>query len=229
MRFASAFASVLCVCLSHICASHSARFRVAPPPRQRRRRPPSLPAVEVIQKQGPAVTSSRPVQKKTRAKKTGGRRFAAAAAPAARQHASRPERSRPNGADNGAVHMSPVRRRDPECRARWRGRGHRDRARKVRRVDSSRRCKSTCRASSSATRRATATRGTLHTAASRHRPVNGRAQGLAVYQNGVRINETFGDIVNWDFLPSNAIDGMSIVGANPVVRPQRPGRCRSAS
>jgi outer membrane receptor protein involved in Fe transport len=47
-------------------------------------------------------------------------------------------------------------------------------------------------------------------------PVNGMAQGLAVYQNGVRINESFGDIVNWDFLPSNAIDSVSIVGTNPV-------------
>ena len=47
-------------------------------------------------------------------------------------------------------------------------------------------------------------------------PVNGVAQGLAVYQNGVRINESFGDIVNWDFLPDNAIDGMTIIGANPV-------------
>jgi iron complex outermembrane receptor protein len=47
-------------------------------------------------------------------------------------------------------------------------------------------------------------------------PVNGQAQGIAVYQNGVRINESFGDIVNWDFLPDAAIDGISIVGANPV-------------
>ncbi len=47
-------------------------------------------------------------------------------------------------------------------------------------------------------------------------PVNGVPQGLAVYQNGVRINESFGDIVNWDFLPDNAIDGMTIIGANPV-------------
>ncbi len=47
-------------------------------------------------------------------------------------------------------------------------------------------------------------------------PVNGAAQGIAVYQNGVRINEAFGDIVNWDFLPSNAIEGITIVGANPV-------------
>ena len=36
-------------------------------------------------------------------------------------------------------------------------------------------------------------------------PVSGRAQGLAVYQNGVRINEAFGDVVNWDVIPSNAI------------------------
>jgi iron complex outermembrane receptor protein len=32
----------------------------------------------------------------------------------------------------------------------------------------------------------------------------------------VRINESFGDIVNWDFLPDSAIDGITIVGANPV-------------
>ena len=47
-------------------------------------------------------------------------------------------------------------------------------------------------------------------------PLNGVPQGLAVYQNGVRINEAFGDIVNWDFLPDTAIEGITIVGANPV-------------
>ncbi len=46
-------------------------------------------------------------------------------------------------------------------------------------------------------------------------PVSGRAQGLAVYQNGVRINEAFGDVVNWDVLPSNAISSMSVVSNNP--------------
>jgi outer membrane receptor for Fe3+-dicitrate len=46
-------------------------------------------------------------------------------------------------------------------------------------------------------------------------PVSGRAQGLAVYQNGVRINEAFGDTVNWDVLPSNAIASMSVVSNNP--------------
>lgn len=47
-------------------------------------------------------------------------------------------------------------------------------------------------------------------------PVNGLPQGLAVYQNGVRINESFGDTVNWDFIPTNAIDGITVMGSNPV-------------
>jgi len=46
-------------------------------------------------------------------------------------------------------------------------------------------------------------------------PVNGRAQGLAVYQNGIRINEAFGDNVNWSFIPTNAIENVSIVSNNP--------------
>jgi len=47
-------------------------------------------------------------------------------------------------------------------------------------------------------------------------PVIGTPQGLAVYQNGVRINEVFGDIVNWDFIPENAIGRMTLVPSNPV-------------
>ncbi len=47
-------------------------------------------------------------------------------------------------------------------------------------------------------------------------PVIGTPQGLAVYQNGVRINEVFGDIVNWDFIPEDAISQMTLVPSNPV-------------
>ena len=47
-------------------------------------------------------------------------------------------------------------------------------------------------------------------------PVNGVPQGLAVYQDGVRINESFSDIVNYDFLPQIAIDNMAVVSNNPV-------------
>jgi iron complex outermembrane receptor protein len=47
-------------------------------------------------------------------------------------------------------------------------------------------------------------------------PVLGTPQGLAVYQNGVRINEAFGDTVNWDLVPDIAINRINLVGSNPV-------------
>ena len=47
-------------------------------------------------------------------------------------------------------------------------------------------------------------------------PVIGTPQGLAVYQNGVRINEVFGDTVNWDFIPESAIHRLELVPNNPV-------------
>jgi iron complex outermembrane receptor protein len=48
-------------------------------------------------------------------------------------------------------------------------------------------------------------------------PLLGAPQGLSVFQDGVRINEPFGDIVNWDLIPLNAISSMTIVpGSNPV-------------
>ena len=40
-------------------------------------------------------------------------------------------------------------------------------------------------------------------------PVQGTPQGIAVYQNGVRINESWGDVVNWDFIPEKAIRSAS--------------------
>lgn len=47
-------------------------------------------------------------------------------------------------------------------------------------------------------------------------PLDGNAQGLAVYLNGVRFNQPFADSVNWDLLPSVAIDRMNLEGSNPV-------------
>ncbi len=47
-------------------------------------------------------------------------------------------------------------------------------------------------------------------------PVAGTPQGLAVYQNGVRINEAFGDTVNWDLIPTAAIKSASVVTNNPA-------------
>ncbi|WP_409561904.1 TonB-dependent receptor domain-containing protein [Hyphomicrobium sp. MC8b] len=47
-------------------------------------------------------------------------------------------------------------------------------------------------------------------------PLDGVPQGLAVYENGVRINEAFGDVVNWDFLPSIAIADIAVMSNNPA-------------
>lgn len=47
-------------------------------------------------------------------------------------------------------------------------------------------------------------------------PLDGVPQGLAVYENGVRINEAFGDVVNWDFLPAIAIADMVVMTNNPA-------------
>jgi outer membrane receptor protein involved in Fe transport len=48
-------------------------------------------------------------------------------------------------------------------------------------------------------------------------PVLGTAQGLSVYLDGVRVNEPFGDVVNWDMLPEAAIDNVLLVpGSNPL-------------
>lgn len=47
-------------------------------------------------------------------------------------------------------------------------------------------------------------------------PLDGNPQGLAVYLNGVRFNAPFSDAVNWDLLPSLAIDSVNLEAANPV-------------
>jgi iron complex outermembrane receptor protein len=47
-------------------------------------------------------------------------------------------------------------------------------------------------------------------------PVAGTPQGLAVYLNGIRVNEAFGDTVNWDLIPTNAIDRADVWTNNPV-------------
>ncbi|HXN89236.1 MAG TPA: TonB-dependent receptor, partial [Methylocella sp.] len=47
-------------------------------------------------------------------------------------------------------------------------------------------------------------------------PRQGTPQGLAVYQNGIRVNEVFGDTVNWDLIPPQAIYRADIFTNNPV-------------
>jgi iron complex outermembrane recepter protein len=47
-------------------------------------------------------------------------------------------------------------------------------------------------------------------------PILGTPIGVAVYQNGIRLNEPFGDNLNWDLVPDFAIDRMSVIPTNPV-------------
>jgi iron complex outermembrane receptor protein len=48
-------------------------------------------------------------------------------------------------------------------------------------------------------------------------PLLGLPQGLSVYENGVRINDPFGDTINWDLIPVSAIDNVQMLaGTQPV-------------
>ena len=45
----------------------------------------------------------------------------------------------------------------------------------------------------------------------------GTPEGLSVYVDGVRVNEAFGDTVNWDLIPQAAISKVTLMsGSNPV-------------
>ena len=48
-------------------------------------------------------------------------------------------------------------------------------------------------------------------------PMLGSAQSMAIFQNGMRINEPFGEVVQWDLVPEFAISGMQVFpGGDPV-------------
>jgi len=48
-------------------------------------------------------------------------------------------------------------------------------------------------------------------------PLLGTPEGLSVYVDGVRVNESFGDTVNWDLIPQAAISTVTLIsGSNPV-------------
>lgn len=48
-------------------------------------------------------------------------------------------------------------------------------------------------------------------------PLLGTPQGLAVYLDGVRMNQPFGDVVSWDLIPHNAIATLDLLpGSDPL-------------
>ena len=47
-------------------------------------------------------------------------------------------------------------------------------------------------------------------------PISGTPQGLAIYQNGMRVNEAYGDTVNWDLIPTSAVRDIDVISNNPA-------------
>jgi iron complex outermembrane receptor protein len=48
-------------------------------------------------------------------------------------------------------------------------------------------------------------------------PLLGTPQGVSVFQDGVRVNEPFADVVNWDLIPESAIANVQLIpGSNPA-------------
>jgi outer membrane receptor protein involved in Fe transport len=48
-------------------------------------------------------------------------------------------------------------------------------------------------------------------------PLLGTPEGLSAYVDGVRVNESFGDTVNWDLIPQAAISTVTLIsGSNPL-------------
>lgn len=55
-------------------------------------------------------------------------------------------------------------------------------------------------------------------------PALGEPQGVAVYQGVMRANEAFGDVVQWDLLPTFAIDQVQVIpGSSPTYGPNTIG------
>jgi len=55
-------------------------------------------------------------------------------------------------------------------------------------------------------------------------PLLGVPQGIAVFQDGARVNEAFGDVVNWDLIPPSAIASIQLLpGASAAFGPNALG------
>ncbi len=207
MRLGLKWALVACVaCLPAQAFAQEPAGATAPPAASQ------LPPVEVIQKK--AEPAPKTAQKKAAPKK----KQAVAPAPQPPPEPVAPETAGTGGIDSGTVMMSPVAGSEvpigkyPAAV----GRASQDDIAKFHEASVPEVLQNTVPGVVLSDAQGNAYQRTLQYRGFDSSPLNGDAQGLAVYQNGVRINESFGDIVNWDFLPDNAIAGISILGANPV-------------
>ncbi len=211
MRSASAFTCVLCLAGLSVSALAQESGGTAPP---KPAAPASqLPEVEVIQKK--AAPAPKAAQKKSAPKKQ-----ASAPTPQPPSPPVQPAAAQPGlgGIATGTVNMSPISGSEipianyPAAV----GRASQEDIAKFREASVPEVLQNTVPGVVLSDAQGNLYQRTLQYRGFDSSPLNGDAQGLAVYQNGVRINESFGDIVNYDFLPDNAIAGMTILGANPV-------------
>lgn len=215
MRFASAFACLLCLAGSATTALAQDSGGTSAAPNQAQPAPAAseLPPVDVIQKSTPAKKTA---QKKSAPKKK--QVAAPAPQPAAAPVEAAAAQPGLGGIDSGSVNMSPLSGSAipignyPAAV----GRASQEDIAKFREASVPEVLQNTVPGVVLSDAQGNAYQRTLQYRGFDSSPLNGDPQGLAVYQNGVRINESFGDIVNYDFLPDNAIAGMTILGANPV-------------
>jgi outer membrane receptor protein involved in Fe transport len=210
MRFASAFACVLCLvgaATTTALAQDSGGTAAEPAPAAA-----ELPPVDVIQKK--AAPAPKAAQKKSAPKK----KQAVAPTPQPPAQPAATAEAGLGGIDSGSVNMSPVAGSEipiskyPAAV----GRASQEDIAKFREDSIPEVLQNTVPGVVLSDAQGNAYQRTLQYRGFDSSPLNGQAQGLAVYQNGVRVNESFGDIVNWDFLPDNAVAGISVLGANPV-------------
>lgn len=208
----SASASVLCLVLASASAVAQESGGTAPP----NPAPPAasqLPEVEVIQKK--AAPAPKAAQKKSAPKKK------QVVAPAPQPSAAPVEAATvpgTGGIASGTVNMSPVAGSDLpiEYVPTAVGRASSDDFNRTRETNIQQVLQSTVPGVFMNDSQGNVFQGGVQYRGFESSPINGAPQGIAVYQNGTRINEVFGDVVNWDFIPSNAVDSITVLGANPV-------------
>ena len=183
-----------------------------------------LPAVDVVQPKQKAAKKAAPAKKKSVAKKASPPPAAeptpvAADEPVdAASDATAPVRAGTGGITSGTVNMSPVSGSDLpiEKVPTSVGRANSDDFNRTRETGIQQALQSTVPGVFMNNSQGNAFQGGVQFRGFESSPINGAPQGIAVYQNGTRINEVFGDVVNWDFIPSNAVDSITVLGSNPV-------------
>ena len=60
-------------------------------------------------------------------------------------------------------------------------------------------------------------------------PLLGTPEGLSVYVDGVRVNESFGDTVNWDLIPQSAVSTVTLISSPSRRAASAWSRCRRVS